>query len=147
LATEKCLMGNYSEMHLERLRSRFPALAATPEWQSVEVLCRGIDDDYDDTGEAITALHNTCVRLSQLQGLPFGPRVCGECGQPLDGDFGGDRLSCLDCIAAHERRLEERAEAEVREKERRVRLTPEERAEEDRKIRFCMRGLIARPVQ
>jgi hypothetical protein len=140
-------VGNYSEMHLERLRSRFTALAATPEWQSVETLCRGIDDDYDDTGEAITALHNTCVRLSQLQGLSFSPRVCGECGLPLDGDFGGDQISCLNCLAAHERRLKELADAEMRGKERRARFTPEERAEEDRKIRFCMRGLIARPVQ
>jgi hypothetical protein len=140
-------MGNYSEMHLERLRSRFTALASTPEWQGVEVLCRGIDDDYDDESEAIAALHNTCVRLSQLQNLPFGPRICGECGQPLDGDFGGDRLSCLDCLAAHERRLKEFEEAERSGKERRARLTPEERAEEDRRCQFSWRGLVARPVQ
>jgi hypothetical protein len=137
-------MSNYSQMYLERLKERFSALAATDAWPAIKALCQSLEDQDNDIG--ITAVHDTCVRLSQLRELPYGPRLCW-CGESLDGDFGPDGVQCHKCELLQETRLQDQEEADKRNAARRARLTPEGRALEDAIHRICLGGLIKRDVQ
>jgi hypothetical protein len=131
-------------MYSERLKERFHALAATDAWAAIEALYHSLEDRDDDAG--ITAIHDTCVRLSQLRELPYGPRLCW-CGETLDGDFGPDGIQCHKCELVHETYLRDQEEAAKRNAERRARLPPEARATEDAIHRICLHGLITRNVQ
>jgi len=87
----------YGEMYYERLKQRFAALADTPVWDSINSIFNDLLEQEDAGG--LTGLHEVCVRLSEAQGLSFGPRLCGSCGHELEGDFGPDSATCPACLA------------------------------------------------